>query len=162
MKKQNKKAKKDIGKEISKFFAGINLESWYFTIFFFCVIFIVSLVVWRDSFYKVAPSENVLLISNSGKENFDQMKVEAREVVEILKERISKYEAVLDFGETRELFVEMGEIENLDAGVATEIVEVIDDDQDEQGASTEQGEESSLDDGEGGSPSKTIFAQGSP
>lgn len=107
MKNNNKKKKggADIGKQIAKFLNKFSLEAWYFTVVFFCVVLLISLVVWRDSFYVTTPSDKVLNEFDSTKENFEQMKLEATEAVEVLKGRISRYETVVDFGETRDLFM---------------------------------------------------------
>ena len=109
MKSKKKIKKSETSRKVAKFFSGLRLESWYFTIVFFCVIFIASLVVWKESFYETKPSEKVLIVFNSTEENFEQMKTEAMEAVEVLKGRISRYETVTDFSGTRELFVKIGE-----------------------------------------------------
>ncbi len=113
MKDENKKKenrnKKDIKKEIVRIFSGFRLETWYFTIIFFLIVLAISLVVWRDSFYKVEPSQKVIDVFNSTQEDFEKMKFEATEAVEILNGRISRYEEVVDFSEMRELFMELNE-----------------------------------------------------
>jgi len=78
MKNNNKKkGGTDVGKQIAKFLGKLHLEAWYFTIIFFCVVLLISLVVWRDSFYVTEPSNDVLVNFNNTKEDFEQMKLEA-------------------------------------------------------------------------------------
>jgi hypothetical protein len=116
--KNKDKAKKDLKGILAACKSRIcrfNLNTWYFSVFFFGAIFLVSIWVWWLGFYDPKPSPEVVAKFESSKENFEGMKSKTETAIELLKNRQEKVRNAPDFSEQRDLFVDRRELEFIEA-----------------------------------------------
>lgn len=115
--KMNSIKSKELLKKVKKFFGAIgekiNLNTWFFTTFFFVCVLVVSLFVWWQCVHEPVPSSKVLIKMEQEKENYNEMKVRTEEVIRTLQENRDRFDNPPFYGNQRELFLEI-DLENID------------------------------------------------
>lgn len=102
----NKKNLKECFGNFKKKCFAIHLSTWYFSVAFFAVVFLVSIWIWWVSFYRPKPSQQTISTFEAGKENFEGMKSRTESAIEMLKERRGNFLNAPDFASQRDLFVD--------------------------------------------------------
>jgi hypothetical protein len=120
VKKNNQKTLKDRFCGFKKRCFAIHLNTRYFSVGFFIVVFFVSIWVWWTSFYRPKPSRETVSSFEAGKENFEVMKSRTESAIEMLKERRGNFLNAPDFYSQRDLFVDERAVKELEEKMAKE------------------------------------------
>lgn len=111
---------RDIIKKIASKCPRFTMNTWYFTVTFFLIIFIASLWVWWNCYYSPKPSKEVVISFETKKEDFESMKDRTEKAISLLQEKRSNYLNVPDLSAQRELFMEKPEEEeNIEPDIPT-------------------------------------------
>ncbi len=111
VKKKQKIEIRDIIKKITNKCSRFTMNTWYFTVTFFVIIFIASIWVWWNCYYDPKPSSDVVISFEAKKEDFESMKNKTEKAISLLQEKRSNYFNVPDLSLQRELFMEKPEEE---------------------------------------------------
>ena len=104
---------RDIIKKIASKCPHFTMNTWYFTVAFFVIIFIASIWVWWNCYYAPKPSSNVVISFEAKKEDFESMKNQTEKAISLLQEKRSNYYNVPDLSLQRELFMEKPQEEEI-------------------------------------------------